>query len=79
MSDTAEYTEEELQAIPQTEQVFDEKQHNIDLQKHVLIQQGYELIDMCPGCPTRSFTIPNGTMLVKQGGQYKIVDEITRK
>jgi hypothetical protein len=73
MQDT--YTDEELAHLPQTETVFD--QPALDINAHQWIQRGYIAEDQCCGHPP--ITLPNGTMLIKEEGGYKIVDELTRK
>lgn len=72
---TAEYTEEELQALPQTTTVFAQPGLNID--EHVWLQEGYRIIEQCHN--NQAIPIPSGTMLMKKEGRYTLVDEITRK
>lgn len=70
-----EWTEEELAQLPSTTAVFEPQKLNIN--DHVWIQQGYDLIDQCCGHPP--LHIPSGKLLVKDKGGYHIVDEVTRK
>lgn len=71
---SAEYTDEELQSLPQTAKVFDAP--NINLDDHQLIQEGYMVSDVCASHPTVSFGIASGMTLIKQGGHYKLVPEL---
>lgn len=73
MSDT--YTEEELDNLPQTETIFETPQ--LDFDKHVWIQEGYQAMDQCCGHPPVS--LPSGKLLIKENGRYRLVDELTRK
>lgn len=59
---------------PQTDQVFDLP--DVQFEKHQWVQQGYALIDNCPGCLKQSIPIPYGKMLMKIGGKYTLVDEV---
>lgn len=59
---------------PQTDQVFDLPDVSFD--NHQWVQQGYTLIDNCPNCLKQAISIPYGRMLVKEGGKYKLVDEV---
>lgn len=71
------YHEIDDENLPQTTQIFDAPE--FEFNKHHWVQQGYELIDMCPNCPRQGVPIPFGKMLVKEKGVYKLVDEVTRK
>lgn len=70
------YTKEELAALPQTTMVF--KQPEMVFDQHTWVQQGYFVIDMCAGCPRRGIPIPAGKTLVKEGGKYKLIDELSQ-
>lgn len=59
---------------PQTDQVFEKP--NVKFDSHDWIQQGYYLIDSCPNCPRQAVAIPYGKMLTKEGGKYKLVEEV---
>ena len=59
--------------IPQTQQVFNPPRLNF--QGHTWIQQGYEIIDSCPSCPRQGVPIPSGKMLIRERGEYKLIDE----
>lgn len=61
---------------PQTTQVFETSPVNFG--DHVWIQQGYQIIDSCPGCIPQGVPIPVGQMLIKEKGEYRLVDELTR-
>jgi hypothetical protein len=65
------YTEEELQALPQTSTVLDTPKLEVD--KHQWLQQGYVIIDQC--CDGQAIAIPSGKVLVKKDGRYDLVDE----
>ena len=73
MTDT--WTQEEIDALPQTETVFD--QPNLEFDKHEWVQQGYTAIDQCCGHPPVS--LPFGSLLIKKEGRYQLVDEVTRQ
>lgn len=75
MSDTGSYTDTELEALPQTEAIFDVPQLQID--QHTWVQQGNYIIEQCHD--HKGIPIPSGMMLVKEGSSYKLVDELTRK
>lgn len=65
----------DIDNLPQTETVFDQPKLAID--DHTWLQQGGYIIEQCHnglGIP-----IPSGSMLVKEEGRYKLVDEITRQ
>lgn len=65
------YTEDELQALPQTTTVLNPPRLVID--EHEWLQQGYVIIDQC--CDGQAIAIPSGKMLVKTDGRYDLVDE----
>jgi hypothetical protein len=69
------YSDEELEALPQTTTVFDVPQLKID--DHIWVQQGNHIIEQCHD--HRGIPIPAGTMLVKGLEGYKLVDEVTRQ
>jgi hypothetical protein len=71
------YTDTELEALPQTDTVFD--QPAMDFNAHKWIQNGYTLEDRCGTHPSMGVTIPIGKMLVTEEGRYKLVDELTRQ
>lgn len=68
---TDDYTEAELEQLPQLETVFDQPKLEID--KHQWLQQGYYIIDQC--CSGMAIAIPSGQMLIKKDGRYDLVDE----
>jgi hypothetical protein len=65
------YTDEELAALPQTNQVFDAPEVNLD--EHQLVQSGYMVTDVCH---STSFSIPSGKTLVRKDGKYSFVNEL---
>lgn len=71
MNDDVSYTDEELANLPQTTHIFEAPEVNLD--EHELIQQGYTVTDRCHGV---SFNIPSGKTLIKDGGKYKLVNEL---
>jgi len=76
MTDT-DYTPEELEALPQTETIFN--QPALEFDNHVWVQVGYTIEDHCPtGCVSQGIPIKSGTMLIKdkETGKYSIVDEV---
>ncbi len=75
---TTDYTPDELAQLPQTDMVFD--QPALDFDAHVWQQSGYTLEDRCGGgCLSQGIPIKSGTMLIKENGKYKLVDEMTRR
>lgn len=75
-----EYTEEEIEALPQTAQVFTPSPLHIN--DHDWRQEGYMITDVCspsrPDCQYVGIPIPSGKLLVKRGGTYDLVDERSR-
>lgn len=66
------YSDDELQALPQTSTVLDVP--NLVIDDHIWIQQGYHIIEQCHD--HRGIPIPNGKMLIKKAdGRYDLVDE----
>lgn len=70
---SSDYTNEELEALPSTDMVFDAP--DINLNEHILIQDGYRVVDICSSHPTVSFNIPSGKLLIKDKGGYTLIDE----
>ena len=66
-----EYSDEELQDLPQTTTVLNTP--SLNMQSHTWLQSGNKLIDQC--CDGREVTIPYGKMLIKQDGFYDLIDE----
>lgn len=75
------YTEEEIQTLPQTETVFDRPALVID--QHDWRQEGYYITDVCdpsrPDCQHVGIPIKSGQLLIKRNGGYALVDEQTRE
>lgn len=71
------YTEEELDALPKTTQVFDRPDMIFD--HHEWRQEGYMITDVCspsrPDCHHVGIPIPTGKMLVKVNGRHELVME----
>lgn len=65
---------EDTTSWPHTTQVFD--MPNVKFDNHDWVQEGYYLIDSCSTCPRQAVAIPYGKMLIKEGGKYKLIDEI---
>lgn len=65
------WTDEELQTLPQTTTVMNPPRLVID--EHEWLQQGYTIIDQC--CDGQAIAIPSGTMLIKKDGRYDLVSE----
>jgi hypothetical protein len=76
---TETWTEQEVAALPQIEAVFD--QPALEFDTHEWQQQGYHLIDVCnpssPVCHPGGIQIPYGKLLVKKGGKYELVNELS--
>jgi hypothetical protein len=75
-----EYTEDELNALPQTQTVFDAPE--LTFNDHHWQQQGYFISDVCspsrPDCPPVGIAIPVGKLLIKTKGGYDIIDEVRK-
>lgn len=74
------WTEEEIAALPQTDTVFD--QPKLVVNEHEWLQSGYMMTDNCSparmNCINAGIPLPNGKMIVKEKGAYKIVDEMRK-
>ncbi len=81
MNSEATYTEEEINKLPQTNQVFEAPE--LVVSEHEWRQQGYMITDICnpskPTCQHVGIPIPSGKLLIKKNGGYDLVDEMTRK
>lgn len=77
---TNSFTKEELDALPQTDTVFDRPYLEFD--SHEWLQEGYTVRDNCnpggPSCESVGIPIPSGKLLVKKNGRYDLVDERRR-
>lgn len=78
MTDIADkFTKEEVEALPQTTQVFDRPSMIFD--QHEWRQEGYMITDVChpsrPDCHHVGIPIPTGKVLVKKGDGYDLVNE----
>lgn len=67
------FTKDDPQTWPQTTQVFNPPRFNFG--DHKWVQRGYFLHDECEGCVRQAIQIPSGKMLVKEKGEYQLVDE----
>lgn len=80
-NDNPQYTEEELNALPQTSAVFDKPK--LVVNEHEWVQRGYMIEDVCnpskATCEHVGIPIPFGRLLIKTKGGYDLVDEVTRK
>jgi hypothetical protein len=81
-STATEWSDEEIQALPQTTQVFDAPK--LQTNEHDWVQEGYMIHDACripkPTCVNAGIPIPSGSLLIKtKTGGYDLVDEVTRK
>ena len=77
---STDWSDDELQHLPQTTAVFDQPPLVID--NHKWIQQGYLITDNCqpkrPDCPNAGIPIPPGKTLVEKGGKHDLVPEGSR-
>jgi hypothetical protein len=78
---TSEFTEDELAALPQTEQVFEAPE--LVVNTHDWIQRGYIIEDNCQPhqvtCVAAGIPIGVGNLLIKDKGGYRLVNEVTRQ
>lgn len=74
----ADWTKDELEALPQTDTIFNVPALVVD--QHSWVQEGYMIHDRCqpstPTCVHAGIPIPSGKLLIKKGDSYDLIDEV---
>ncbi len=72
MSDENSFDANDSTTWPSTSQVFDKPKTIFN--DHDWLQSGYTAIDQC--CDHPPISLPNGKMLIKDGREYHLIDEL---